>query len=302
MKFNRNLASVHGYLCGDGYVIRNPSYQKHKYYCIGFRNTNKILLKDFQKKFKAVFGIEPYITTDGRCRVQSRNVYETLTNGHSYYSYTWKLPMLSRDNLRYWLRAFFDCEAWVENQPGKSRLIGLDCCNKNGLKSVQNALTRLGIDSQVHKKRNRTIWHLTICGLNKLQLFHKQIGFMHQEKNRKLIRALNSYKDYSWKIPENKQSLLAFIKKKGRVRVSMNETRFYSVMKGNLIKLKKVLSTYRLKAKLFGPWINNWGSNYYCLIIKRDGGEKWNEKKDRRRKRNRLAIIFGKSQPAIKKG
>ncbi len=62
MKFDQNLAAIHGYLCGDGYVIKNPNTQKHKYYHIGLRNTNDVLLKDFQQKFKAVFNIEPRIT------------------------------------------------------------------------------------------------------------------------------------------------------------------------------------------------------------------------------------------------
>ena len=58
MKFDKNLAAIHAYLCSDGYVIKNPRTQKHKYYYIGFRNTNLILLKDFQKKFNDYFSFE----------------------------------------------------------------------------------------------------------------------------------------------------------------------------------------------------------------------------------------------------
>ena len=74
MNFNKNLAAVHGYLCADGYVIRNPPNQRHKYYYIGFRNTNKILLKDFQAKFQAFFGLKPIITNEGRCKIQNKDI------------------------------------------------------------------------------------------------------------------------------------------------------------------------------------------------------------------------------------
>ena len=109
MKFNKNLAAVHGYLCGDGYVIRNPETQKHKYYHIDFRNTHKILLEDFQKKFQIIFGLKPYLVNDSRCRIQNKEIYYTLTKDFSYYSYKWKLPKLSKSNLKCWLQAFFDC-------------------------------------------------------------------------------------------------------------------------------------------------------------------------------------------------
>ena len=268
MKFNRNLAAIHGYLCGDGYVIKNPDHQQHKYYCIGFRNTNDVLLRDFQNRFRAIFDVEPHIAREGRCRIQRKEIYKFLTKGYSYYSHTWKLPNLSNKNLKHWLRAFFDCEGWVENQPGKSRLIGLDCCNKVGLESVQNALKRFGIASQIHRKADREIWRLAICGLNDLRRFYRQIGFLHPDKDRKLGEALDSYKDYSWSIPQNKAELSNFIKEKGKIRASRDEIRFYSIVRRNLINLKKGLNKHRLKAKLFGPWTNNSGSDYYCLIIK----------------------------------
>ena len=99
MKFTNNLAAIHGYLCGDGYVIRNPLTQSHKYYHIGFRNTNMVLLRDFQSKFFSEFGIKPIITNDGRCKIQNKKIYYILTKDFSYYSYEWELPKLSKINL-----------------------------------------------------------------------------------------------------------------------------------------------------------------------------------------------------------
>jgi len=60
MKFDENLAAVHAYLCADGYVVKSKN-PKYKYFHIGFRNTNLILLKDFQEKFEKAFGLKPYL-------------------------------------------------------------------------------------------------------------------------------------------------------------------------------------------------------------------------------------------------
>jgi len=270
MKFTNNLAAIHGYLCGDGYVIRNPLTQSHKYYHIGFRNTNMVLLRDFQSKFFSEFGIKPIITNDGRCKIQNKKIYYILTKDFSYYSYEWELPKLSKINLKFWLRAFFDCEAWVENQPKKSRLIGLDCCNKKGLFSIKIALKNKGIKSNVKKRQNRKIWRLTICGFKNLVLFQKTIGFNHPNKKKCLLNAIKSYEDYLWSIPEEKKYLFQFIRIKGKARKSRNEIRLFSIKMHNLNKLKKALNRINVESCLFGPWKNNQGSRYYCLIVKEE--------------------------------
>ncbi|MFH0701045.1 MAG: LAGLIDADG family homing endonuclease [Candidatus Woesearchaeota archaeon] len=272
MKFTPELAAIHGYLCGDGYVIKNPNTQKHKYYMIGLRNTNMVLLKDFQNKFEKMFGIKPIITNEGRCKTGNKEIYQKLTKDYSFYSYEWKLPKLSKKNLSYWLRAFFDCESWVENQPRKSRLIGLDCCNQSGIISIQKELKRFNINSAVTKKKNRTIWSLKICGKENLQKFKEQINFNHPSKREKLIQAINSYVDYNWKIPSEKEELFEFICQKGKLRASRNEVKILSIKRNNLLKIKKALNKFKLKSRLLGPWTNSYGSEYYCLILKEQGG------------------------------
>tara|TARA_B100001971_G_C18108256_1_gene492722 strand:+ start:108 stop:950 length:843 start_codon:yes stop_codon:yes gene_type:complete len=273
MIFNKNLAAIHGYLCSDGYVIKNSDTQKHKYYHIGLRNTNETLLKDFQLKFDRVFGLKPTIT-NGRSSIHNKELYYFLTKDFSYYSYEWKLPDINKENLIYWLRTFFDCEGWVENQPAKSRLIGADCCNEDDLWNIKKALNKLDIESQIKKRKGRTIWRLTICNIANLKRFHKTIKFLHPDKNKKLIDAIDSYKDYYWEIPDSKENLIKFIKEKGRFRESRNEIRFMSIKRQNLIKLKKALNKYYISSKIFGPWKNNTGSLYYCLTIKQEGGNK----------------------------
>src|SRR4030042_12082 len=180
MKFNQDLASIHSYLCADGYVIRNPETQKHKYYYIGLRNTNDVLLKDFQDKFEKVFGIKPIITNDGRCKIQNKDIFFQLTKDFSYYSDKWVMPRLSLEELKCWLRSYFDCDAWVSIQKAKSRAIGLESINKFGLEQIKNSLSKFGIKtSEVKKRKNRKIWSIHICGKDDILKFKESIGFLH---------------------------------------------------------------------------------------------------------------------------
>src|SRR3989338_8376305 len=269
MKFDKNLAAIHGYLCSDGYVIKNPESQKHKYYYIGLRNTNNVLLRDFQQKFEAVFGIKPIITNEGRCKIQNKEIYKLLTNEFSYYSYEWKLPKLNKEQLAYWLRAFFDCEGWVENQPELyRRLIRAESCNERGILDIQVALRKFGINSYVKKKANRTIWRLTICDRKSIINFHKNINFLHPEKKFNLSQAIASYKNFYWVIPTNKEELLSFVNLNGKIIEYRNQIRFSSIIRKNLIELRKALNKHDINSRMFGPWISGTGSKYYCLIIK----------------------------------
>jgi hypothetical protein len=55
-----------------------------------------------------------------------------------------------------WLRAFYDCEAWVVNQPSHSRVIALDSVNHKGLSQVQDILkAKFGIPSKINPRKNR---------------------------------------------------------------------------------------------------------------------------------------------------
>ncbi len=269
MNFDTNLAAVHGYLCADGYVIKNPPSQKHKYYHIGLRNTNKILLKDFQRRFTKVFKIKPIIIPNERCKIQSKEIFEKLTKNYSYYSYEWKLPKLNKEQLKFWLRAFFDCEAWIENQKAKNRAIRADCVNLNGLRDVQKALDEFEIDSTI-RKRKENMWRLNICGLDDIRNFDNEIGFLHPDKKTRLAAAIGSYKNYEWNIPKTRNELIQFINLQGKKRASRNEIRLFSIRKRNLIVLRNKLSAYHISSKLRGPWKNNSGSIYFCLLLKLD--------------------------------
>jgi hypothetical protein len=142
MKFNEDLAVIHAYLCADGYVIKNPPTQTHKYYKIGLRNTCIALLKDFKKRCDREFGINAIIYRNERCSFGSKEVYHRLTESFSYYSYEWELPHLPRNLLKLWLRAFFDCEGWVFVKERQNRQIGAESVNHKGLQHIQESLRK----------------------------------------------------------------------------------------------------------------------------------------------------------------
>jgi len=268
MEQNQDFASVHAYLCADGYVIRNQEIGK-KYYYVGLRNMNIVLLKDFQKKCRNVFGINPIITRQkDRCKFQNKEIcLKLLADFGSFHSHKWSMPKMSRKELSSWLRSYFDCDGWASLVKAKDRKIGLDSVNYIGLKNIQKSLKPFGITSSVHPRKARSIWNLSICGKDDLIKFRDEIGFLHPNKKRKLEEAIGSYMDYNWKVPEDKYKLTKFLKEKGRKNLQRKEIRFNSIIKFNLEDLHSKLSKYKVESRLNGPWKNPYGSKWYCLSI-----------------------------------
>ncbi len=196
IKFNEDLATIHGYLCGDGCVVKNPINQTHIYYRIDFRNTNLTLLKDFQKRFERYFNLKPIIYRNERAKVHSKEIYSKLINEFgSFYSNDWKIPKQNEKNLARWLRAFFDCDSWVEDKYGTGRMVRVESINLKGLQDIQRSLKKYKIDSKIKKRnrKDRTIWRLNICGLENLKKFYKEIGFTHPIKKSRLFNAIKLY-------------------------------------------------------------------------------------------------------------
>lgn len=271
LKFNKNLSIIHAYLCADGYVIKNPETQKQKYYYIGFRNTNKTLLKDFEDNFYKFFGVKPRRCKDGRSVVQNKELYYLLTQDFSYYSKEWELPNLNNDNLRYWLRAFFDCEGWVFVKKAQNRHIGLDSIDHSGLNQIKNAIKEFGIESILKVLNNRNTLRLLIYKKESLIKFQRKINFLHPDKKAKLQEAIDSYVDYNWYFPKDKEKLklyiINFIHKRSKIEKAFR-VRICSNLKKNLIILSKHLKNiFRIDSKFYGPKFSGIGAKYYELVV-----------------------------------
>jgi hypothetical protein len=267
MKIDENLAAVHAYLCADGYVIRNPEMQKHKYYSIGLRNQNIVLLMDFQKRFQNLFGVKPKIGHD-RARVYSKEIHNKLVKKWNFYSSSWKLPKLLSGNLKLWLRAFFDCEAWVEIEGRKNRRIGLDSINYKGILAIQNALISFGIESHIRRVKNRNIYRLQIFGKQNIENFTNEIGFLHPDKNNKLKKIINSYPDYIWNFPTELDKLKKFIRNKTKIKKPYT-IRILSNKKENIISLNSLLKKkFDIESRTYENK-NGKGTKYHELSIQK---------------------------------
>jgi len=272
MKIDENLAAVHGYLCADGYVIRNPPEQKHNYYMIGFRNTNLTLLKDFQERFEKVFRIKPYLIEGQRCRIGNKEIYKLLTKEFgSFYSWEWRMPKLSVKLSKTWLRAYFDCEGWVTCKSHQNRMIGADCVNENGIKQIKESLEKTGIKTKVKKRNTRDIFSMFIFGRENLIKFKEKIGFLHPSKKEKLNEVLNDFVDYDWKYPDNQEELVKFIKEilylRAKVKKDNGVIRIISKKEKNLLRLQKELNRlFNVDCKV-NKRINGIGTIYFELNI-----------------------------------
>lgn len=263
---NPSLAAIHGYLSGDGCVIQNPKNSKYKYFRVDFRNTELVLLKHFRDCFFDFFNVEPFISKNNdRCTI-SRKEYYTFFNEHfgSFYSYEWSMPELSEDLSCVWLRAFFDCEAWVVNIPGKNRAIGLDCVNLNGLKQIVDSLKKLGIaTSEIKKKRKRNIYSIHIWGKENLLLYEKKISFLHPNKKKLLSEAILSYDLWKWDL-STEAKIREIIREK--TRFGKNRVLIFS-RKENLENLKKILlKKFDITSSVITNK-NGMGTIYYSLNI-----------------------------------
>lgn len=211
--FNEDLATVHAYLCADGYVCR-PNCKKG--YSLGFRNTDSVLLKDFQEKFERIFDLKPHFSKDmDRCSISSKEVHNYLLSTFgSFHSYEWTMPtkFLNAKTCASWLRAFFDCEAWVMAQKAKNRSICLDSVNFNGLKEIQKQLLKYyKIPSTIRKRNNRDTSTLGIFGKQYLIKFQQKISFLHEKKRQILHEAIDFFIEYKWEFPKNPAELKGFI-------------------------------------------------------------------------------------------
>lgn len=269
MKFDENLAAIHAYLCGDGYVTRNKPGQV-KYYHIGFRNTNLVLLKNFQKRFYDYFKIKPNLYAGERCHKGSREIYEKLTSEFvSFYSRRWRMPELNNKLSKVWLRAFFDCEGWVFCKTHQNRHIGLDSVNEKGLDQIRRSLSSFGIDTIKKVNQKRGMFRILIYGKQNLERFGKEIGFLHPNKKETLEKAILDYVDYNWNLDENFREIRRVMIEKARVKKPY-VVRVISREKRNLENLRKFLSSLfglEFGAVKINERINGLGTRYFELSV-----------------------------------
>ncbi len=264
-----DLAALHGYLSGDGCVVKNPSGQSHKYYRVDFRNTEPVLLRDFQERFEAIFLDIPVISgRQDRCTKSSKGAYEFFTTKFgSFYSREWRMPEMTDECAAVWLRAFFDCEGWVVCSRGKNRAIGIESVNLPGLHQIKNSLERrFGIQTSTPvKKKNRDIHSLHIWGRENLRKFYEKVGFLHPGKQTLLREALNSY-DHHWEFPKEEEARRQFLSQ--LLTVKLRFRRYDARLYGRSYNLETLATLLRERFGIdsnLNRCINGLGTTYFVL-------------------------------------
>jgi hypothetical protein len=246
---NEDLAAIHAYLCSDGYVSGPRAGAKHTHYHIGLRNTSPVLLEDFQQKFARVFKKEPIISKcKDRCNTWNKEIFCWLMgNFGSFHSDKWTLPdcFLAKELLAPWLRAFFDCEGWVEVTARKSRIIGAESINTAELQKISRCLKEIfSVNSGFRLRNGRNTASLTICGRDDLLKFKEAIGFLHPSKKKKLEEALASFIDYIWLFPKAEPALKCFVLKilGKKIKHMRSRIKICSNRRENLLRLADALA------------------------------------------------------------
>ena len=274
---NEDLAAIHAYLCSDGYVSGSRPGAKHTHYHIGLRNTCPVLLEDFQQKFAYVFKKEPIISKcQDRCKIGNKEIFCWLKeNFGSFHSDKWTLPdcFMAKELLAPWLRAFFDCEGWVEVAARKSRTIGAESINLAELEKISRCLKeKFFITSGFHLRKGRNTAALTICGRDDLLKFKDAIGFLHPSKKKKLEEAMASFIDYNWRFPEAKPALKCFVLKilRKKIKHMHPRIRVCSNRRENLLGLADALALlFSIDSKVSGECFNGVGTRYFELTIRK---------------------------------
>ncbi|ASJ07737.1 replication factor C small subunit [Thermococcus siculi] len=176
------LAEWLGYFIGDGHADSKNNV-------ITFTNTDERLRKRFMELTERLF-------PDARVRERihknrapdvyvnskmAKRLVETLglagrkADGVYIPNQGWK-------GLRSFLRAYFDCDAGVENNG-----IVLSTASKEMAEQVSYALAGLGVVAKVRSKvaKERTYYYVVISGTENVSRFLSEVGFSVEEKRRK---------------------------------------------------------------------------------------------------------------------
>lgn len=188
----KEKARLIGFIMGDGSVssIRD-SKDKIQHHDITFYPDDFSLAETFIKDFQKLYLKKPFIKKEKNyfsLRASSKPAWEDLRTLGDFSSLNWIFPkkLNSNEEKREWLRAFFDCEAYV----GK-RNIQLQSVSREGIDSIKKLLKEFNINSKIYKyERKNKNWNTTfiLCIMKKEDRikYFKSIGFNHLLKQHKL--------------------------------------------------------------------------------------------------------------------
>ena len=193
--FLKEKARLIGYVMGDGSITANDSPSKGSHHDIRFYPDDLQMVNLFVKDFEKLYLKKPVIRKLKNyfsVYSSSKPAWEDLKRLGDFTSLNWEFPysLLSKEEKIEWLRAMFDCEAYVDT---KKKRISFQTVSKQGASSVQNLLKEFGISSKIYiYKRKNPKWNtnylLFVSGKENVYNFSEKIGFNHSLKKKKLSR------------------------------------------------------------------------------------------------------------------
>ncbi len=193
-------ARLAAHICGDGclstwieknslQIVNGRRYhQKRRRYEIIYSNNEVLLLNQFSRDLKKVFGVKPRIYKD-EVRTKSKRIFEHLQGLGGGGSYDWsiskKIMGASKAIKAEWVTAFFDDEGTVDRKQHRVRIRSM---NSKGLASVRKLLKDLKINSSLTGPNADSSWWLTVSRENAVK-FAKIIKSKHKTK-KKLLKQL----------------------------------------------------------------------------------------------------------------
>jgi intein/homing endonuclease len=143
-------ARLLGYLMGDGSVIIRKEKRGIMRYDLRFYPDDDEMLGAFLESFKVIYDAIPHITRMEkymRVSISSKAIVEDLATRGSFKSMEWRVPDFpSKEEKVEFLRAFFDCEAYVAH-----RGIRVESVNYIGLLQIQGILNEFSIRTKMYK-------------------------------------------------------------------------------------------------------------------------------------------------------
>ncbi|MBU1245940.1 MAG: hypothetical protein KKB27_03005, partial [Nanoarchaeota archaeon] len=188
LKQSKTLARLIGHLLGDGGIFD---------YSIYYFNKNETLINQFEKDSYEVFGkfkIEKITNLDGTTRLRLPKITGKILSLEKINFSRGKIPNFilkgSREIKAAFLRAIFDDEGSITNNE-----ISIEMTNKNLIYTTATFLKEFEIEIKTIGSRKRDVYkrsyYYGIYGKADLIKFHKQIGFNHPIKDKKLFRKIN---------------------------------------------------------------------------------------------------------------
>jgi len=191
-KRNFLKSSIIGFLQGDGFVAIRREKTGIVHYDLAFYPDDFYVACLFVYRYELLFGKELKIRFDKnfyKIRTSQKSAVFDLLASAKFRSLEWRIPEYIADKdveKREWIRALFDCEAYV----GK-REVTMQSVSKDGLLDVQKTLLHFGIFSKMYSyQRKEKNWNtnfiLRIGKKENIRNFLKEIGFNHSKKKIKL--------------------------------------------------------------------------------------------------------------------